>query len=84
MVWFEGIDTPIGPGSTIANAAAVNEIKVQTAALLLERGALPPVITSSALVGSERAKDLFEAAYRDHARRMAGALAGADPPTDRS
>lgn len=80
MVWFEGLDTPIGPGSTVANAAAVNEIKVQTAALLLERGALPPVITSSAVVGSERAHALFEAAYREHARRMAGALAGAEPP----
>lgn len=80
MVWFEGLDTPIGPGSTVANAAAVNEIKVQTAALLLERGALPPVITSSAVVGSERADALFEAAYREHARRMASALAGAEPP----
>ena len=71
---------PIGPRSTVASAAAVNEIKVQTAALLLERGAHPPVITSSAVVGSERADALFEAAYREHARRMAGALAGAEPP----
>ena len=59
-----------------ANAAVVNEIKVQTAALLLERGALPPVLTSSAIVGEERSRELFEAAYREHARRMARALAG--------
>lgn len=80
MVSLEGVDTPIGPGSTVANTAAVNEIKVQTAAILLEHGALPPVITSSTVVGQERAAALFEGAYRDHARRMAGALAGADPP----
>jgi uncharacterized phosphosugar-binding protein len=76
MVRFAGLDTPVGPGSTVANAAIVNEIKVQTAALLLEHGALPPVLTSSAIVGSERSAALFEAAYREHARRMAGALAG--------
>ena len=32
LVTLEGLDTPIGPGSTVANAAIVNEIKVQTAA----------------------------------------------------
>ena len=38
LVRLDGLDTPIGPGSTVANAAIVNEIKVQTAAILLERG----------------------------------------------
>jgi uncharacterized phosphosugar-binding protein len=77
MVTLPGLDTPVGPGSTVANAAIVNEIKVQTAARLLERHALPPVITSAAVVGAERSAELFEAAYREHARRAAGALAGA-------
>jgi len=76
MVLLEGVDTPVGPGSTVAYAAIVNELKVQTAELLLARGALPPMITSSAIVGRERADALFEAAYRDHARRFARALAG--------
>jgi uncharacterized phosphosugar-binding protein len=79
LVRLEGLDTPIGPGSTVANAAIVNEIKVQTAALLQERGALPPVLTSAAVVGPERSAALFEAAYREHARRVARVLAGADP-----
>jgi len=74
LVHLEGVDTPIGPGSTAANAAIVNEIKVQTAALLLERDALPPVITSSAVVGRERSKALFDAAYDEHARRVAATL----------
>jgi hypothetical protein len=51
---------------------------VQTAAILLERGALPPVLTSGAVVGAERSAELFEAAYREHARRVARSLAGAD------
>jgi uncharacterized phosphosugar-binding protein len=74
LVDLEGVDTPIGPGSTAANAAIVNEIKVQTAELLLAQDALPPVITSSAVVGSDRSAELFAAAYADHARRLAGAL----------
>jgi uncharacterized phosphosugar-binding protein len=77
LVRLEGLDTPIGPGSTVANATIVNELKVQTAAILLERGALPPVLTSGAVVGAERSAELFEAAYREHARRVARSLAGA-------
>jgi uncharacterized phosphosugar-binding protein len=81
MVTLPGLDTPVGPGSTVANAAIVNEIKIQTAERLIARGAMPPVLTSSNIVGPERSAELFEAAYREHARRVARALAGAE--TDR-
>ena len=70
-VQLDGVDTPVGPVSTVANAAIVNEIKVQTAAILLERDQLPPVITSSSVVGAERSAELFEGAYAEHARRIA-------------
>ena len=83
LVRLDGLDTPIGPGSTVANAAIVNEIKVQTAAILLERGELPPVMTSGAIVGSERSTELFEAAYREHARRVSRSLSGVTATPDR-
>jgi uncharacterized phosphosugar-binding protein len=76
MVTLDGVDTPIGPGTTVANVAVVNEIKVQTAELLIERDALPPVLTSPVVVGQERSAALFDAAYDEHARRLANALAG--------
>lgn len=76
MVTLDGIDTPVGPGSTVAYAAVVNEIKVQTAALLAADGKLPPVLTSSTVVGDERSRQLFEAAYHDHGRRIGRVLAG--------
>jgi uncharacterized phosphosugar-binding protein len=76
LVTLDGLDTPVGPGSTIASAAIVNEIKVQTAARLLDRGALPPVLTSASVVGAERSAELFEAAYREHARRASRSLNG--------
>ena len=59
------------PGSTVAAVALANAIKVRTAELLLERGALPPVLTSAALVGAEESERLFDAAYAEHARRLA-------------
>jgi uncharacterized phosphosugar-binding protein len=78
MVAVDGLETPVGPGSTIAAVAIANEIKSQTAALLAERGAMPAVLTSSALVGPERSGQLFDAAYDEHARRVARVLRGAD------
>ena len=70
MVVLDGLDTPVGPGSTVAYAAIVNEIKVQTASILLARGALPPVITAAAVLGQDRADSLFEGAYEEHSRRL--------------
>ena len=68
-----------GPGSTIAAIAIVNCIKVRTAQLLVERGAMPPVLTRASVVGAERSRELFGAAYREHARRIARAIdRGAD------
>jgi uncharacterized phosphosugar-binding protein len=75
MVAIEGLESPVGPGSTIAAVAIVNEIKSRTAALLVERDAMPPVLTSAALVGAERSRQLFDEAYAEHARRLAGVLA---------
>jgi uncharacterized phosphosugar-binding protein len=77
LVRVDGLETPVGPGSSIAAVAIANEIKAHTAALLVERGAMPPVLTSAALVGRERSEKLFDEAYADHARRVAGVLRGA-------
>ena len=43
---------------------------------LTAAGQPPKVLTAGALVGSERATALFEAAYDEHARRLAGYYAG--------
>jgi uncharacterized phosphosugar-binding protein len=78
LVTLDGLTEPVGPSSSVATVAVVNEIKVQTAALLLERGVMPPVITAAAVAGPERSAALFEAAYGEHARRYASTLAGAE------
>ncbi len=81
LVALEGLETPVGPGSSIANVAVVNELKVQTAALLVARGFEPPVLTSASLVGRERSPELFEAAYREHGERLARVLSDATVTT---
>jgi len=73
---LEGLaETPVGPGSTLAAVAIADAVKVRTAELLLTAGKMPPVITSAAEVGRARSEELFEAAYREHARRAARTLA---------
>lgn len=71
MVTVPGLDTPVGPGSTLAYVAIVNSLKVRIAQLLVEKGVTPPVITRASVVGAERSRALFESAYREHARRVA-------------
>ncbi len=71
MVLVPGLDTPVGPGSTLAYVAIVNSLKVRIAQLLTESGVTPPVITRASVVGAERSRALFDSAYREHARRVA-------------
>lgn len=74
MVQVPGLDTPVAPGSTVGGVLIVNTIKAELARLLTAAGKPPKVLTAGALVGSERATALFEAAYDEHGRRMAGVL----------
>jgi uncharacterized phosphosugar-binding protein len=75
LVVVPGLDTPVGPGSTLAYVAIVNALKARVAQLLTERGQRPPVITRASVVGAERSRWLFESAYREHARRVSRTLA---------
>jgi uncharacterized phosphosugar-binding protein len=71
LVWIEELETPVAPGSTVGGCLLVNCLKAETAALLTLRGAPPRVLTAGCVVGAQRAAELFEAAYDEHARRMA-------------
>jgi uncharacterized phosphosugar-binding protein len=71
---IDGLDTPVGPGSTVAYVAIVNAIKVRVAQLLVERGRMLPVLTRASEVGAERSEALFDAAYVEHAHRVARAI----------
>jgi uncharacterized phosphosugar-binding protein len=71
MVTIEGLATPVSPGSTIGGCMLVNCLKAEVARLLTEAGAPPHVLSGAAIVGDARAAALFEAAYDEHAHRLA-------------
>ncbi|MGF1483507.1 MAG: sugar isomerase domain-containing protein [Opitutales bacterium] len=71
MVRIENLETPVAPGSTLGGCLVINALKAEIAQRLTEAGAPPKVITAGALVGGERATELFEAAYDEHGRRLA-------------
>ncbi len=75
LVEIPGLPGPVAPGSTIGGCLLVNALKAEIAARLAAGGAPPPVLTAGCLVGPARSKELFEAAYDEHARRMAGLYA---------
>jgi uncharacterized phosphosugar-binding protein len=71
MVKIDGLSTLVAPGSTVGGCLLVNCIKAEVAARLVEAGQPPLVLSAKATVGAERATELFEAAYDEHARRLA-------------
>jgi len=71
MVEVPGLSTPVSPGSTIGGCLLINAIKAEAAAKLTQAGHLPKVLTAPALIGEKRSTELFEAAYDEHARRLA-------------
>ena len=79
MVQVSGLDTPVAPGSTVGGCLLVNCLKADVARRLTDAGLPPRVLTAGALVGAERATALFEAAYDEHAHRLARLYADVGP-----
>jgi len=71
MVKIDGLATPVSPGSTVGGCLLVNSIKAEVAWRLTRAGQPPKVLTAGAVVGTQKATELFESAYDEHARRLA-------------
>ena len=69
MVRVDGLDDPVGPGSTIGAAAVVNAVKCLVAAGLTERGK-PPLVLSSSVFAGDNSAEKFDASYDDYRRRV--------------
>jgi uncharacterized phosphosugar-binding protein len=77
MVEIEGLEGRVSPGSTVGGCLLVNAIKAEVASRLTAGGQPPLVLSAPCLVGPERAAALFEAAYDEHAHRLAKVYAEA-------
>lgn len=75
MVAIDQLDTPVAPGSTVGGCLLVNSIKAEVAQRLTAAGKPPIVLTAAAVAGADRARQLFEAAYDEHAHRLANLYA---------
>ncbi len=71
MVYVPGLPTPVAPGSTVGGAMLINCLKAEVARLLTDAGQPPKVLSAGAVVGAQKAVELFESAYDNHAHRMA-------------
>ena len=71
MVNIAGLATPVSPGSTVGGCMLINAIKAEVAERLTRAGQPPRVLSGGAVVGEQQAAELFEAAYDEHARRLA-------------
>ena len=71
MIKVDGLETPVSPGSTVGGIMIINSIKAELAQLLTDAGQPPKVLTAACIIGNEKAAELFEAAYDEHAHRMA-------------
>jgi uncharacterized phosphosugar-binding protein len=71
MVRIPGLEAPVSPGSTVGGCLLINSIKAEVAARLTAAGQPPKVLASAAILGAEKANKIFEAAYDEHAHRIA-------------
>jgi len=71
MIYVDGLETPVSPGSSVGGVIMVNSIKAEVARLMTRAAKPPTVLTAAVIAGEEKAKQLFEAAYDEHARRLA-------------
>ena len=70
MIYVDGLDTPVSPGSSVGGIMIVNSIKAEVARLLTEAGQPPKVLTAPSIIDTAKSRELFEAAYDEHARRL--------------
>ena len=71
MIKLEGLDQPVAPGSTVGGCLLVNCIKAEVAKRLIAAGHPPKTLTAGAVLGNEKAAEVFETAYDEHAHRLA-------------
>lgn len=70
MVRVDGLEDPVGPGSTVGGATVVNALKSLVAQKLTERGTPPLVLTSSAVIGERASRKRFEDTYDEYRERV--------------
>jgi uncharacterized phosphosugar-binding protein len=70
LVKVDGLDDPVGPGSTVGAAIVTNALKCAIAEKLTAKGHPPLVLTSGYFIGGEASKKRFDDSYDDYRARV--------------
>ena len=70
-VEIPGVTGKVSPLSTVGGCAVINSLKAEIAQRLSDAGHPPLALAAANQVGAEKATEIFEAAYDEHAHRMA-------------
>jgi len=70
-VAIPGVAGKVAPLSTVGGCAVINALKAEIAQRLSAAGRPPLALAAANQVGAEKAAEIFEAAYDEHARRLA-------------
>ena len=65
LISLEALETPIGPGSTIINAAIVNDLIIKTTETLHKKGVVVPIFKSGNIDGAEKHNEALIKKYRN-------------------
>ena len=84
MVEIPGMEMKVAPGSTVGGAMVVNCLKAEVARILTEAGSPPDALAAAVTLGAERSAEVFQAAYDDHAHRLARLFADVGLPREGS
>jgi uncharacterized phosphosugar-binding protein len=71
MVSIDNLETKVAPGSTVGGCLVINSLKAEVADRLTRAGQAPKVLTAGAVIGNDKATEIFESAYDEHAHRIA-------------
>ncbi len=70
MIYIDGMESPVAPGSTLGGVAIINSLKAELAQILTQHGKPPKALVAGNIAGKEKASAIFEAAYDEHALNM--------------
>ena len=74
LVNIEGLNDPVGPGSSVGASTIVNMLKCAVAERLTRLGKPPKVLTSSYFISPEESKRRFDESYDEYRRGLAKVL----------
>ena len=70
IVQVDGLEDPVGPGSTVGAATVTNALKCLIAEKLTKAGKPPMVLTSGYFIGSDESAKRFDDVYDDYRSRI--------------